>query len=94
MEKIGVKGLSYPKYDHTLCTSCSGLNWITLSAIAQAWKGEPWDDVEILTGKIMRPTPGKKKTILMGKCMYEANRNHPDIQEMIPVKGCLQLLRP
>ncbi|MFW6114775.1 MAG: DUF362 domain-containing protein [Thermodesulfobacteriota bacterium] len=88
MEKIGIRGLSYPKYDHTLCTYCSGLNWIILSAIAQAWKGEPWDDVEILTGKIMKPTPGKKKTILMGKCMYEAHRNHPDIQEMIPVKGC------
>jgi hypothetical protein len=88
MEKIGIQGLSYPKYDLTMCTYCSGLNWVILTAIAQAWKGEPWNDVEILTGKIRKPTPGMKKTILMGKCMYEANRNHPDIQEMIPVKGC------
>jgi uncharacterized protein (DUF362 family) len=88
MDKMGVKGLSYPKYDLTMCTYCSALNGIILTAIAQAWRGEPWNEVEVLTGKIMKPTPGKKKTILMGKCMYEANRNHPDIQEMIPVKGC------
>ena len=88
MDKMGIKGLSYPKYDLSMCTYCSGFNWIILTAIAQAWRGEPWDDVEILTGKIMKPTPGKKKTILLGRCMYEANRNHPDIKEMIPVKGC------
>jgi Ni,Fe-hydrogenase III small subunit len=88
MEKMGIKGLSYPKYDLSMCTYCSALNWIILTAIAQAWKAEPWNDVEILTGKIRKPTTGMKKTILMGKCMYEANRNHPDIQDMIPVKGC------
>jgi hypothetical protein len=36
----------------------------------------------------MRPTPGMKKTILLGKCIYKANKEHPDIQEMIAVKGC------
>jgi uncharacterized protein (DUF362 family) len=88
LAKMGIKGLSYPKYDLSMCTYCSALNGIILFAIAQAWKGEPWNDVEVLTGKIMRPTPGKKKTILIGKCMYEANRDHPHIQEMIAVKGC------
>ncbi|MFQ5859822.1 MAG: DUF362 domain-containing protein, partial [Anaerolineae bacterium] len=56
--------------------------------IAYAWQGEPWDDVEVLTGKVMKPTPGKKKTILIGKCMYQANKDSPDIQEMLAVKGC------
>jgi uncharacterized protein (DUF362 family) len=88
LAKMGIKGLSYPKYDLTMCTYCSALNGIILFAIAQAWKGEPWNDVEVLTGKILRPTLGKKKTILIGKCMYEANRDHPHIQEMIAVKGC------
>ncbi|MBW2311835.1 MAG: hypothetical protein JRF35_12315 [Deltaproteobacteria bacterium] len=46
------------------------------------------EDMVVLNGKIMKPTPGKKKTILIGKCMYEANRGHPHIQEMIAVKGC------
>jgi len=88
MEKMGIKGLAYPKYDLSLCTYCSVLTGITLTAVAYAWKGEPWDDVEILTGKIMKPTPGKKKTVLIGKCLYEATKNHPDIGKMISVKTC------
>jgi uncharacterized protein (DUF362 family) len=88
MEKMGIKGMSYPKYDLSMCTYCSLLTGVILFAIAQAWRGEPWDNVEVLTGKTMKPTPGKNKTILIGKCMYEANRDHPHIQEMIAVKGC------
>jgi len=87
-EKLGIKGLSYRKYDHTICTYCSGFTTVILRAIADAWRKEPWDDVEILTGKIMKPTPGKKKTILIGKCMVQANKNNLDIKEMIAVKGC------
>ena len=88
MEKMGIKGLSYPKYDLSICTYCSALTGVILFAIAQAWRGVPWDNVEVLTGKAMKPTPGKNKTILIGKCMYETNRDHPQIQEMIAVKGC------
>ena len=88
MAKRGIKGVSYRKYDLSLCTYCSGMTGVVLSSIAFAWKGEPWDDVEVLTGKSMTPTPGKKKTILLGKCMYQANKDHPDINEMIAVKGC------
>jgi len=88
MEKMGIKGLSYRKYDLTLCTYCSGMNGVVLAAIAMAWKGEPWDDVEVLTGKLMQPSPGKKKTILFGKCMYQLHKDNPDINEIIPIKGC------
>ncbi len=88
MEKMGIKGMSYPKYDLSMCTYCSLLTGVILFAIAQAWRGEPWDNVEVLTGKAMKPTPGKNKTVLIGKCMYEANRDHPHIQEMIAAKGC------
>ncbi len=87
-EKMGIKGLSFRHYDETICTYCSGLTTITLMAIASAWKGQPWDEVEILTGKKMKPTPGKKKTLLLGQCMVQVNKESPDIQEMIPVKGC------
>jgi uncharacterized protein (DUF362 family) len=88
MEKMGVRGLSYHKYDLTVCTYCSSLNRLMLMAIAKAWKGEPYQEVEVLTGKVMQATPGKKKTILVGKCVYEVNRRNPNIQEMIPIKGC------
>ncbi len=88
MEKMGIQGLSFRKYDLSLCTYCSGLIGPALTSIAFAWKGEPWDNVEILNGKVMAPTPGKKKTVLFGKCMYQLNKDHPDIQEMIAIKGC------
>ncbi len=88
MAKQGIKGLYYHKYDLSMCTYCSGINGLILTAIRSAWKGERFDDVEVLTGKMMKPTPGRKKTVLMGKCMYLANRDNPDIQEMISVKGC------
>jgi len=88
MEKMGIKGLSYRKYDLSMCTYCSQINGVVLSAIAFAWKGEPFDDVEVLTGKSMQPTPGKKKTILVGKCMCQLHKDNPDIKEMITIKGC------
>ncbi|MEJ2101663.1 MAG: DUF362 domain-containing protein [Desulfobacterales bacterium] len=88
MAKEGLKGVFYRKFDLSMCTYCSGMNGIMLSAIRYAWKGEPWDDIEILTGKSMRPTPGMKKTILFGKCMYQAHKDNPDIREMIVIKGC------
>ena len=80
--------VSYPKYDLSLCTYCSYLNGLILAAIRTSWKGDPWEDVEVLTGKIMVPAPGKKKTILLGKCMSKLNKDHPDINEMIAIKGC------
>ncbi len=88
MKRMGIRGISYRKYDLTMCTYCSFLNGPILTGIAQAWKGEPWGEIEVLTGKAMKPTPGKKKTILIGKCIYQANKDNPDIQEMVAVKGC------
>ena len=88
LAKKGMAGISYYKYDDTLCTYCSGTNGVVLGAVAAAWKGQPWDDVEVLTGKRMQPRPGARKTILLGKCMYQAHKDNPDIKEMIPVKGC------
>ncbi len=88
MARMGIKGLTYRKYDLTMCTYCSGLNGVVLAAVAAAWNGQPWDDVEVLTGKSMAPSPGMKKTILFGKCMYQKHKDNPDIQEMIPIKSC------
>jgi uncharacterized protein (DUF362 family) len=88
LAKMGIRGLSFRKYDHSVCTYCSMISSPILTAVASAWKRSPWDDVEILTGKLMSPSPGKKKTILLGKCMVQAHRENPDIKEMIAVKGC------
>ena len=88
MAKEGLKGVFYRKFDLSMCTYCSGMNGVMLTAIRYAWKGEPWNDIEILTGKSMQPTLGMKKTILFGKCMYQAHKDNPAMREMIAVKGC------
>jgi uncharacterized protein (DUF362 family) len=88
LAKQGLKGIYYRKYDLSMCTYCSGVNGLMLAAIGAAWKGKAWEDVEILTGKFMQPSAGMKKTILLGKCMYQTHKDNPDIQEMIAVKGC------
>jgi uncharacterized protein (DUF362 family) len=88
LAKQGIKGLYYRKYDHTMCTYCSALNGLTLTAIRYAWKGEPFEQVEVLTGKIMKPSPGMKSTILVGRCMHRLNKDHPHIKNLLVVKGC------
>ncbi len=87
MAKAGITGLSYPKYDLSLCTYCSAMSGAILTSIGMAWEGKPWDNVEVLTGKVQRHTPGKK-TILIGKCVYEANKDDPEIDRMIAIKSC------
>ncbi len=88
MEKMGIKGVSFRQFDLSLCTYCTDFVGVAIESIAYAWKGEPWDDVEVLSGKAMQPTPGKKKTVLFGKCMVQAHKDNPDINEMITIKGC------
>jgi len=87
-EKQGIKGIKYRKYDTTLCTYCSGLTGILLLAIKYAWKGKPFDNVEFLTGKVMEPSPGMNKTVLVGQCMINKNKDHPNINELITIPGC------
>lgn len=88
LAKQGITGLFYRKYDSSMCTYCSAMNGLILSAIRLAWKGRPFDRIEVLTGKIMKPAPGMHTTILIGECMYKANRKHPHINKLVAVKGC------
>jgi uncharacterized protein (DUF362 family) len=84
----GIQGIKYHKYDTTICTYCSGLNGLILTAIKMSYRGKPYDKIEVLTGKIMKPTPGNNKTILLGQCQCNLNKNHQDIKELIPINGC------
>jgi uncharacterized protein (DUF362 family) len=88
LERMGIKGLKIYQPDETICSHCAPLFLMVTTSIATGWKGEPFDDVEMLTGKRMQPQPGMKKTILMGDCMCKAHKNNPAIREMIPIKGC------
>ena len=88
LAKQGLSGLYYRKFDDTMCTYCSSLNGLILTAIRQAWKGEPWDKVEVLTGKTMEPSAGMNATVLIGQCMYRKNKDHPHIEKMFAARGC------
>ena len=85
--KMGVTGLSYPKYDTTMCTYCAALNGAVLIAISFAWQGKGWDNIEVLTGKKMQPSGNKKYTLLLGQCMTNLHKDNPNINA-IPIKGC------
>ncbi|TFG19420.1 MAG: DUF362 domain-containing protein [Promethearchaeota archaeon] len=88
-QRAGIKGIKYHKYDSTMCTYCSGVNGLILIAIKMAYrKSKPFDKVEVLSGKVMRPTPGNNKTILFGQCQYNLNKDHPEIKELISIPGC------
>ncbi len=63
-------------------------NAILLNAIKFAWEGKSFDEIEVLTGKRMKPSPGMNKTVLVGQFMYAANKDNPAIKELIPIKGC------
>ena len=88
MAKRGMTGLFFRKYDDTMCTYCSGINGAVLSAIHRAWDNNAFPRVEVLTGKKMAPAKGMNTTVLLGKCMYQAHKNNPDINHMVAVKGC------
>ena len=87
-DKLGISGIRIPKYDKTICTGCSSMYNSLVMMITSAYKGKPFEGIEVLTGKRMRPSPGFKKTILFGNCMIRKNRKDPNIMEAIYIKGC------
>ncbi len=88
LERIGVKGFFLPRYDHSICTYCSELMGPIQMTIGKTWDGKAFDDVEVLTGKIHRPTPGMKHTILLGQCQVKLNKENKYIKNRILVPGC------
>jgi len=87
-DRQGITGIYFPKYDKTLCTGCSYLYSPMLLILMSAYQGIPFDNIEILTGKSMRPSGKANKTILVGNCMIKANRKDLAIKEPILAKGC------
>ena len=88
LARYGVTGISWPNPGSSMCTYCTGFTSPIMTNLVSIWKGKDFGDVEVLTGKSLKPTPGKKKTILLGKCMWEAHKDNPDINELYAVKGC------
>jgi uncharacterized protein (DUF362 family) len=87
-EAMGISGLSYPKYDSTLCTGCSAVYNPLVLLFTSAFKGEPFDKIQVLTGKKMRPAKNFNHTLLVGNCMVKLNRQHADLGQAIILPGC------
>ena len=88
MEKMGINGLRFHKFDSTLCTYCSPLIGMLLTIIAISYKGKSFDDVEFLTGKRLKPSQDMKKSVLVGQCMCALNRKYDGPNEIVKIKGC------
>jgi uncharacterized protein (DUF362 family) len=87
-KKRGIEGLAVRKYDNSLCTACSKLYNPMLVLLMSAYKGEPFPGVEVLTGKRQDASPGFAKTVLFGKCACLQNKDNPNINHAIKIKGC------
>jgi len=86
-DRLGIRGVMLPKYDETLCTGCSGLYGPILTMIMASYTA-PLNEIEILTGKKMKPSGTANRTMLLGNCMIGENRKDPAVKEAIFVKGC------
>ena len=49
---------------------------------------KPFDDIEILYGKIQKPSGKNKNTLLLGQCQVKLNDNNPMINHCVKVNGC------
>lgn len=87
-KKRGIAGLAIRKYDSSLCTGCSKMYNPMLILLMSAYKGEPFPNVEVITGKRQKASPGFDYSVLYGKCACSLNKNNPNIKNAIAIKGC------
>ena len=86
----GVKGVTEPRIDKTLCTYCvSALGlYVHMGLLMALNKDKCFDDIEFLFGKCQEPSGTHKHTILLGQCQVNLNGNNPLIKHCVKVRGC------
>lgn len=87
-KKSGITGLAIRKYDSSLCTGCSVQYNPMLILLSSAFKGEPFPNVEVVSGKQQLAATGFDKSVLFGKCACHLNKNNTNIKKAIPLWGC------
>jgi len=86
--KQGVEGVQMRDPGQSMCTGCSKVFPAVLMMLLAAYKGEPYDNIEILAGKAMKPSGSAKKTFFMGDCNYAVNRKEKGVRKGIWLRGC------
>lgn len=84
----GIEGIYYPKYDETICSTCSFYNNLILVLLISAYSGTPFGNIEFLSGKQRLSEGGYDKTFLFGKCIAQANKHNPNIRQAVEIRGC------
>lgn len=87
-EKRGITGLVIRKYDSSLCTGCSVQYNPMLILLGSAYKGEPFPNLELISGKQQLASPGFNLSVLFGKCACHVNKDNPNINQAIQLWGC------
>ena len=88
-ERSGIKGITYPQADNTMCTYCADFIYYIIQGILMAEnRDRPFDDIEVLHGKIIEPTEGHKHTLLVGQCQVKRNSENTRINHCVKIKGC------
>ena len=86
----GVRGITWRKTDSTICTYCAAFLPLYIGAgmVLAENRDKPFDDVEILAGKIRDPEGGHKHTLLVGQCQVKKNGRNPLINHVVKIGGC------
>jgi len=56
-----------------------------------ALKGDPFPNVEFISGKRQEASPGLAKTVLFGKCANHRNKDNPNIKKAIFIKAARRI---
>ena len=86
----GVKGVTVPPMDKSVCTYCVGSFYffVNMGLLMASNKDKSFDDIEFLVGKNQDSTGKHKHTMLLGQCQVNRNENNPLIRHCVKVGGC------
>jgi len=88
-ERAGIRGITFPQADTTMCTYCADFIYYVILGIMNAKnRDKPFDDIEILHGKALPPSRGHKHTLLVGECQVKRNGENPLVGHCVKIRGC------
>jgi uncharacterized protein (DUF362 family) len=88
-ERAAIKGMTYPQADKTMCTYCAAFIYYVIWGILLAKnRYKPFDDIEVLHGRVLDPSGGHKHTLLVGQCQVKRNSENPLINHCVKIRGC------
>ncbi|HWR69911.1 MAG TPA: DUF362 domain-containing protein, partial [Dehalococcoidia bacterium] len=90
LEMAGVKGITFRSTDTTLCTYCAGFirRYVQMGLMLAKNRNVPFDDIEILQGKLRDPEGGHRHTLLVGQCQVKRNSHNRQISHCVKIGGC------